>query len=90
MDTDIRGIGMISVYAVDFEASLAFYRDVLGLGDVQPMGDKAAYIRFGEGPGGEPLGLYVIGGRTPPPGTSLSRARPSRSTCRRRTRGTRG
>lgn len=67
MGIDIRSVTMVSVYAVDFEASLAFYRDVLGLGEVQPMGSQAAYIRFGKGPNDEPYGLYLIGGNAAPP-----------------------
>lgn len=65
----IAGLSMISVYAVDFEASLAFYRDVLGLTNVQPMGEQAAYLRFGQtlDAQGEdaPFGLYLIGGNAP-------------------------
>jgi len=67
MAVDIRSVSMISVYAVDLEASLAFYRDLLGLTDVQPMGPKAVYIRFGKAADGQPHGLYLIGGNTPPP-----------------------
>ena len=71
---------MVSVYAVDFEASLAFYRDVLGLDDVQPMGKKAAYLRFGRAPDAQgedaPFGLYVIGGNERPPEGKL----PARTT----------
>ena len=66
----IHGLSMISVYAVDFEASLAFYRDVLGLDEIQPMGQKAAYIRFGrmqDAQGEEaPFGMDLIGGNAPP------------------------
>jgi catechol 2,3-dioxygenase-like lactoylglutathione lyase family enzyme len=62
MPLGIKGVSMLSVYAVDLEASVAFYRDVLGLTDVQPMGARAAYIRFGTTADGNPFGLYLIGG----------------------------
>lgn len=67
MGVGIRSVSMISVYAVDLEASLAFYRDLLGLTDVQPMGPKAVYVRFGKTADGQPYGLYLIGGNAPPP-----------------------
>ena len=71
---------MVSVYAADYETSLAFYRDVLGLSDVQPMGPKAAYLRFGptrDAEGREPsFGLYLIGGHEPHGGEKL----PARTT----------
>lgn len=76
MALEIRGVSMLSVYAVDFEASLAFYRDVLGLTEVQPMGPRAAYIRFGEASDGNPYGLYLIGGREPLP----AQEKPARTT----------
>ncbi len=67
----VTGLSMISVYAVDFEASLAFYRDVLGLSSVHPMGEHAAYLRFGETHDAQredaPFGLYLIGGSAPLP-----------------------
>lgn len=75
--TMIKGISMVSVYAVDFDASMTFYRDILGLQDCQPMGEQAAYFRFGTASDGNPFGMYVIGGRTPLP---ADLQRPTRTT----------
>lgn len=73
----IKGISMVSVYAVDFEASMTFYRDILGLQDWQPMGEQAAYFRFGVASDGNPFGMYLIGGRKPLP---ADLERPARTT----------
>ncbi|MGE0432383.1 MAG: VOC family protein [Planctomycetota bacterium] len=75
----ITGVKMISVYAVDFEASLAFYRDTLGLADITPMGPKAALIHLGTGSDDERTGMMLIGGNTPPP-ADWNDGKPARTT----------
>jgi catechol 2,3-dioxygenase-like lactoylglutathione lyase family enzyme len=48
--TRIRGIAEIVLNVVDLDASLAFYRDVLGLGVISPP-DLATPVFFKAGPG---------------------------------------
>lgn len=63
--TSILSVGMISIYASDYEVTRNFYTDILGLSDWNPMGDNACYIRFGVMADGNPYGMYIIGGRNP-------------------------
>jgi len=63
----LSGIAMVSVYAVDYDASFDFYHRLLGLTDFSPMGDTACYFRFGLSSDGAPYGMYLIGKQEPMP-----------------------
>lgn len=63
----IKSVGMVSIYADDFDRTMKFYVNTLGLTDVQPMGERACYIRFGRTADGNPYGMYIIGGKKPAP-----------------------
>ena len=56
----IKNISMGSVYAEDYDTSYRFYRDILGLVDVNSMGDNACYFELGNS-----QGLYLEGGFDP-------------------------
>ncbi len=53
----VKGIAFVSVYVDDFDKSLSFYKDVLGLEKLTEMGNDAAFLAIGENPG-----LYLQGG----------------------------
>jgi predicted enzyme related to lactoylglutathione lyase len=58
--TRIKGINMGSVYTDDYRKSFEFYNGLLGLTDVNPMGETACYFNIGVA-----QGLYLEGGYTP-------------------------
>ena len=61
---------MGSVYAEDYDESYRFYNGILGLDEVNPMGDKACYFGIGE-----EQGMYLEGGYEPPePGFDNAKA----------------
>lgn len=57
MDNAVKGIALVSVYAVDYEESYKFYTEVLGLVKAFDMGTAACYFRIGDA-----AGLYLNGG----------------------------
>ena len=65
--TKIKHISMGSVYAEDYDTSYRFYRDTLGLADVNSMGDNACYFELGNS-----QGLYLEGGFDPCRGAGKS------------------
>ncbi len=52
----VEGIALAIVYAEDYESSLKFYRDTLGLADIQPMNEHSCYISINE-----EQGMYLVG-----------------------------
>ena len=56
MQNAVKGIAMVSVYAVDFQESYKFYTEVLGLVKSFDMGSVACYFQIGEN-----AGLYLCG-----------------------------
>lgn len=71
----LSGIAMVSVYAVDYDASFDFYHRILGLTDFSPMGETSCYFRFGTSSDGAPYGMYLIGKREPIPTGSQKMAK---------------
>jgi predicted enzyme related to lactoylglutathione lyase len=57
MENAVKGIALVSVYAVDYLESYKFYTEVLGLVKAFDMGTAACYFQIGEN-----SGLYLNGG----------------------------
>lgn len=58
--TRIRGIAEIVLNVHDLEASLGFYRDVLGLEVISPPGFKPVFLRAGPGQAGVPQMVVLV------------------------------
>lgn len=55
--TEIKGIGIVTVYVDDFRSNFEFYKDVLGLEKSYDMSEKACFFKMNNG-----NGLYLEGG----------------------------
>jgi len=55
----IKGIGIGCIYATDYNESLQFYKDIIGLENFSSMNDHSCYFSLND-----TQGIYLIGGCT--------------------------
>ncbi len=54
---EVKGLALATIYVDDYQVNLVFYRDVVGLPNMQVMNDHSCYFQLGND-----QGVYLVGG----------------------------